>query len=98
MVLAELSEPESLAMVREALDVADLPAEVGEAIYAKTKGNPLFLEEVIHSLQAPRCAATHPGRFDGDARRRAGRPARFPTGCRGCSCRASTGCPPTRAR
>ena len=29
------------------------PLEVGEAIYAKTKGNPLFLEEVIHSLQAP---------------------------------------------
>jgi class 3 adenylate cyclase/tetratricopeptide (TPR) repeat protein len=51
--LAELSESESLAMVREALDVADLPAEVGEAVYAKTKGNPLFLEEVIHSLQAP---------------------------------------------
>ena len=40
-------------MVREALGVTDLPAEVGEAIYAKTKGNPLFLEEVIHSLQAP---------------------------------------------
>ena len=53
LVLAELTEPESLAMVREALGVADLPAEVGEAIYAKTKGNPLFLEEVVHSLQAP---------------------------------------------
>ena len=51
--LAELSEPESLAMVREALDVEDLPGEVGEAVYAKTKGNPLFLEEVIRSLQAP---------------------------------------------
>ena len=53
VVLAELTASESLAMVREALGVADLPAEVGEAIYAKTKGNPLFLEEVIHSLQAP---------------------------------------------
>ena len=52
-MLAELTEPESLAMVREALGVEDLPAEVGEAIFAKTKGNPLFLEEVIHSLQAP---------------------------------------------
>ena len=53
IVLAELSEPESLDMVRQTLGVGDLSAEVGEAIYAKTKGNPLFLEEVIHSLQAP---------------------------------------------
>ena len=51
--LAELSEAESLAMVREALGVEDFPAEVGAALYAKTKGNPLFLEEVVHSLQAP---------------------------------------------
>ncbi len=53
MVLAELSAPESLAMMRDALRVADLPAEVGEALYAKTRGNPLFLEEVIYSLRAP---------------------------------------------
>jgi predicted ATPase len=53
VVLAELSRSESLAMVREALGVADLSNEVGEALYAKTKGNPLFLEEVVHSLQAP---------------------------------------------
>jgi class 3 adenylate cyclase/tetratricopeptide (TPR) repeat protein len=53
VVLAELSEPESLAMLREALGVADLPVEVGETLYAKTRGNPLFLEEVIRSLQAP---------------------------------------------
>jgi len=51
--LSELSEPESLAMVREALEVQDLPDEVGEAVFAKTKGNPLFLEEVIHSLRSP---------------------------------------------
>jgi len=62
LALTELSEPESLAMVCEALAPAtvrggaasvELPAEVGEAIYAKTKGNPLFLEEVVHALQAP---------------------------------------------
>ena len=53
LVLDELSEPESLAMVREALGVTNLPAEIGEAVYAKTRGNPLFLEEVVHSLQAP---------------------------------------------
>ena len=53
VLLAELSESESLAMVREALRVTDLPIEVGEAVYVKTKGNPLFLEEVIHSLRAP---------------------------------------------
>ena len=53
LVLAELTEAESLAMVREALGVPDLPSEVGDAVFAKTKGNPLFLEEVIRSLQAP---------------------------------------------
>jgi class 3 adenylate cyclase/tetratricopeptide (TPR) repeat protein len=53
MVLAELTEPESLAMVREALGVADLPDAVGGEIYAKTRGNPLFLEEVVRSLQEP---------------------------------------------
>jgi class 3 adenylate cyclase/tetratricopeptide (TPR) repeat protein len=53
VVVAELTEPESLAMIREALGVTDLPNEVGEAVYAKTRGNPLFLEEVIRSLGAP---------------------------------------------
>ena len=53
VVLDELTEHESLAMVREALGVKDPAAEIGEAIFARTKGNPLFLEEVIHSLQAP---------------------------------------------
>lgn len=53
VVLTELSRFDSLAMVRGALEVEDLPAEVGEAIYAKTKGNPLFLEEVVHSLGDP---------------------------------------------
>ena len=51
--LTELTEAESLEMVREALQLEDLPREVAEAIYAKTKGNPLFLEEVVRSLQAP---------------------------------------------
>jgi tetratricopeptide (TPR) repeat protein len=53
ITLAELTAADSLAMVREALRVTELPAEVGDAIHGKTKGNPLFLEEVIHSLQAP---------------------------------------------
>jgi class 3 adenylate cyclase/tetratricopeptide (TPR) repeat protein len=53
LVVAELSESESLAMVREALGVADLPEAVGDEIYAKTRGNPLFLEEVVRTLQEP---------------------------------------------
>ena len=53
LMLAELTESESLAMLREALGVADLPSEVGDAVFVKTRGNPLFLEEVIHSLLAP---------------------------------------------
>jgi class 3 adenylate cyclase/tetratricopeptide (TPR) repeat protein len=51
--LTELTESESLEMIREALGLKDLPEEVGGAIYAKTRGNPLFLEEVVRSLQAP---------------------------------------------
>jgi class 3 adenylate cyclase/tetratricopeptide (TPR) repeat protein len=51
--LTELSRSQSLAMVGEALDAADLPVEVGDAIYAKTRGNPLFLEEVVNSLRRP---------------------------------------------
>ncbi len=51
--LSELSKSESRDMLQASLDVDHLPYEVGEALYEKTKGNPLFLEEVIHSLQAP---------------------------------------------
>ncbi len=51
--LSELDEEESLAMVRAALAVDDLPGAVGDAIYSKTRGNPLFLEEVVRALQAP---------------------------------------------
>jgi class 3 adenylate cyclase/tetratricopeptide (TPR) repeat protein len=61
--LAELDEHESLAMVRDALSAGateaegavgvQLPREVEEAIYAKTKGNPLFLEEVVRALLVP---------------------------------------------
>ena len=40
-------------VVCAALGVPDLPAEVGEAVYAKTRGNPLFLEEVSRALQEP---------------------------------------------
>jgi class 3 adenylate cyclase/tetratricopeptide (TPR) repeat protein len=50
-VLAELTKDESLAMVSEALELETLPPELGDAIHSKTKGNPLFLEEVVYSLQ-----------------------------------------------
>ena len=53
ILLGELSKAESLAMVRGALGVEELPVEVGDEVFAKTKGNPLFLEEVIHALQQP---------------------------------------------
>ncbi len=51
--LGELTLAEARAMVRLALGLDELPAEVGDAIYAKTRGNPLFLEEVIHALRVP---------------------------------------------
>ena len=61
-------------MVREALGVADLPDEVGEAIYAKTKGQPA-LPRGGHPLAAgARRAGAHPRRLVGHARGRAGGP------------------------
>jgi tetratricopeptide (TPR) repeat protein len=53
MVLPELSRAESVDLIRRSLGESDLPEAVAEALHAKTRGNPLFLEEVIHSLGAP---------------------------------------------
>jgi class 3 adenylate cyclase len=51
VTLTELTRDDALALVSEALGLDGLPPEVGDAIYAKTRGNPLFLEEVVHSVQ-----------------------------------------------
>jgi class 3 adenylate cyclase/tetratricopeptide (TPR) repeat protein len=51
--VSELGKDEALAMVRAALGADVLPDAVGEAIHDKTKGNPLFLEEVVRALQGP---------------------------------------------
>ena len=50
--LMELSRDESLAMLSEALELPSLPGDVGDAVYAKTRGNPLFLEEVAFALRS----------------------------------------------
>lgn len=51
--LGELSREDSLGLIRTSLDAPDLPEAVADAVHAKTRGNPLFLEEVIHSLRGP---------------------------------------------
>ena len=51
--LRELTRAESMRMVLSVPGIGRLPPEVADTIYAKTRGNPLFLEEVIHALQAP---------------------------------------------
>ena len=53
LVLGELSREDSLKLMRSSLAAPDLPEAVADAVHAKTRGNPLFLEEVIHSLGAP---------------------------------------------
>jgi class 3 adenylate cyclase/tetratricopeptide (TPR) repeat protein len=51
--LRELTKAESMRMVLSAPGIERLPPEVADTIYSKTRGNPLFLEEVIHALLAP---------------------------------------------
>jgi tetratricopeptide (TPR) repeat protein len=51
--LRELTFDDCVEFVRTALDAADLPVPIVAAIHAKTHGNPLFLEEVVYSLQTP---------------------------------------------
>ena len=51
--LRELSREDSLEFIVSSLDAPDLPEAVADAVHAKTRGNPLFLEEVVHSLRAP---------------------------------------------
>lgn len=53
VTLNELGAVESRRLVEDALGTTGLPDELMEAIQAKTKGNALFLEEVILSLQQP---------------------------------------------
>ena len=53
LTLSELSPQDSLEFIRSTLEAPDLPEAVADAIHAKTRGNPLFLEEVVHSLKAP---------------------------------------------
>lgn len=51
--LHELSFADAAAMVRTALLRPDLPDAVVEAVYEKTRGNPLFTAEVIRELARP---------------------------------------------
>ena len=49
--LSPLSETYSAQLMRNLLEINNLPARVGKMIIQKTEGNPFFLEEVIRSLR-----------------------------------------------
>jgi class 3 adenylate cyclase/tetratricopeptide (TPR) repeat protein len=49
--LGELSDDAALQLVKEHLNYPELPVEVSEVIVSKARGNPLFLEEIVQSLQ-----------------------------------------------
>ncbi len=51
IALNELSEEAAAQLIRTVLDRPDLPAQVAQAIHAKARGNPLFLEEVSRALR-----------------------------------------------
>ncbi len=53
LALRELTFEDSVEFVRTVLEAPDLPEAIVAAIHAKTRGNPLFLEEVAYSLRAP---------------------------------------------
>ena len=50
VVLEPLDESKSNELIASLLAVEDLPAKVQSLIFAKSEGNPFFLEEVIRSL------------------------------------------------
>jgi tetratricopeptide (TPR) repeat protein len=50
IVLQPLSQDESTQLVRNLLDVDDLPQGLRQIIVGKAEGNPFFLEEIIRSL------------------------------------------------
>jgi class 3 adenylate cyclase/tetratricopeptide (TPR) repeat protein len=51
IALGELPEKAAVQLVEESLNLSLLPSQVKEAILAKARGNPLFLEQVARSLQ-----------------------------------------------
>ncbi|MCP3959327.1 MAG: AAA family ATPase [bacterium] len=50
LVLGELCEEETLALVRRRLGVRELPMAITTLIRDKAEGNPFFCEELIHAL------------------------------------------------
>lgn len=48
--LVPLSSPDSAQLVRNLLEIEDLPARVREMVVSRAEGNPFFIEEVIRTL------------------------------------------------
>jgi class 3 adenylate cyclase len=50
LTLKELSQEESLELVKTLLDIEGMPPELEQLILKKSQGNPFFVEEVVKSL------------------------------------------------
>jgi len=51
IALGELTKDAALQIIQTILDYPELPDQIAEAILSKARGNPLFLEEVAHSIR-----------------------------------------------
>lgn len=49
--LGELKKEDALSLASAHLEIAGLPEEVGKLVWEKSRGNPLYLQELIHSLR-----------------------------------------------
>jgi len=70
LALEPLTSSESERLVEQLFEFAHLPPVLREQILQRSEGNPLFLEEVVHAVQASdalRPTATGRLRFAGDA-------------------------------
>ena len=58
--LSNLEPAATAALAQALLGVTDLPASVADLVYARSQGNPLFVEELVHALREQGCLAVDP--------------------------------------
>jgi class 3 adenylate cyclase len=51
MLLGELSQQDALDLARSHLEIAKLPDQIAKLAWEKSRGNPLYLRELMHSLR-----------------------------------------------
>ncbi|MBU1576466.1 MAG: AAA family ATPase [Candidatus Edwardsbacteria bacterium] len=63
MTLKELSQEESLELVKTMLNIEGMPPELEQLILKKSQGNPFFVEEVVKSLIEQKVVAEKDGQW-----------------------------------